>query len=769
MSLILILPEMRSRHRFSHRLGWNLFGVACLAASLFPLYAEELTVERIYGEPNLTGTALRSARLSPDGSRVSYLKAKPEDRQRFDLWEYDIAGKQDRLLVDSDSLVPGQEILSDEEKARRERKRLFASGIVEYFWAEDGKSLLFPLNGDLYLYDLDSTPDRALRRLTQTEIFETDPRFSPGGNFVSFIREQDLFVINLESGEERQLTADGEGPIKNGMAEFVAQEEMDRFTGYWWSEDESAIAFTRVDESPVPVEQRYEILADSFRVFDQRYPAAGTENVRIQVGVVTLANGKIQWIDIGMNPDIYIARVKWLPDNRRIAIQRESRDQKRLDLLFAEVRNGSSKVVLTERSDHWINLNDDLRFLEKTDRFIWGSERSGFKHLYLYRNDGKLLGPLTGGDWVLFKMQGVDEEKGQIYFTANKDSVLETHLYRADLAPDGPGKAERITAGAGIHGILLSDDSRFYIDAFSSPDIPPRVSLHSIDGKRIVFLNENRLDGTHPFYPYLADRTGPEFGAIQAGDGQDIYYRLYKPANLEAGKKYPVIIDVYGGPRAQRVRRSWPSRNGYWHQIMARKGYVVFSLDNRGSGNRGVAFEKPLYRQLGKVEVEDQAAGIEFLKGLSFVDADRIGVFGWSYGGYMVLMMMMKEPDSLKAGVAVAPVTDWNLYDTHYTERYLGHPEENRSGYEKSNVFPYVENLRGRLFLIHGMADDNVLFTNSTKLYQALQERILPFQMMTYPGSKHSIWGDKIRVHLFQAITEFFDRELKEGGGKGGG
>ena len=724
------------------------------------LMAKELTVERIYSDPSLTGPAPRAIKLAPDGSRVTYLKNKADDQERYDLWEYHIRDGKSRMLVDSLLLGPADEQLSDEEKARRERQRLFATGIVDYFWSSDSRALVFPLGGDIYHYDLGKKPGEAVSQLTHTDAYETDVKLSPDGKFVAFIRKQNLYVVEIASGKEKQLTTDGKGTVKNGMAEFVAQEEMDRDTGYWWSPDSRKIAFARIDESDVEVEKRYEINADSFTVFEQRYPRTGTANVAIRIGVLELAGGETHWMDLGEEQDIYVARVKWLPDSQRLAIQRQSRDQKTLDLLFADSSSGKSRVLLTETARSWVNLNDDLTFLKSRPCFVWGSERSGFKHLYLYDLDGKLVRPLTRGDWVVEKVLGVDEARGRIYFSANASSPLEQHLYAVPLAGNAAQQPEQISDRTGVHEITLADSKNVYVDNFSAPEVPPQVSLHRISGERLTFLEENRLDKSHPWWPYSQSEPKAEFGHIDAEDGQQLYYRLYKPEPFEAGKKYPVIIDVYGGPGAQRVQKTWTARNGYWHKLMAARGFVVFSLDNRGATNRGTAFEAPIHRHLGVAEVADQVRGVEFLKTLPYVDGDRVGIFGWSYGGYMTLMTMMKQPEIFHAGVSVAPVTDWRLYDTHYTERYLGHPEENRAGYDKSNVFPWVKGLQGPLLIVHGMADDNVLFTNSTKLYKVLQDKHIPFEMMNYPGSKHSIHGKDVRIHLFETITRFFEENL---------
>jgi dipeptidyl-peptidase-4 len=724
-------------------------------------HADKLTIERIHSDPSLSGPHLRQVKISPDGSRVTFLRSRSEDFERFDLWEYNLNDDEIRLLIDSRALVPEEENLSEEEKARRERRRLFATGIVEYFWSDDGQALLFPLGGELYHYDLAKPPEEATRRLTRTSEFETDARFSPGGRYVSFIREQDLFIFDLEEGEERQLTFDGEGLLKNGMAEFIAQEEMGRYTGYWWSDDEARIAFTQTDETPVRISQRFEIYADTFKVFDQRYPRTGTQNVIIRLGVVELATAETRWVDLGDEVDVYLPRVNWLPDSRHLSFQWQSRDQKSLELLFVDVLTGESRVVLRESSETWINLQDDLTFLETEPQFVWTSERDGYKHLYLYDLDGRLLRPLTTGSWAVGELLGVNEKDGTVYFDAQAKSPLEKHLYSTSLATETPEQIVQITTAEGWHSAQMADDGRFYVDQFSSPEAPPRVSLHRTDGSRIAYLEANPLDESHSYYRYLAHHSPVEFGSIKAADGSPLYYRLTRPVPFDATKKYPVIVYVYGGPGGQSVRKSWRGQGGAWSQYMAQRGYVMFALDNRGSANRGKAFEDVLYRSMGVVEVEDQVRGVEYLRTLPFIDGDRIGIVGHSYGGYMVLMAMMKAPDVFRAGVSSAPVTDWRLYDTHYTERYLGHPGQNEEGYESSSVFPHVDGLRGSLLVIHGMADDNVLFTNSCKLFKVLQDKGVAFDMMNYPGSKHGLRGKKVRLHVDRTITRFFDEKLK--------
>jgi dipeptidyl-peptidase-4 len=737
--------------------------VACAAATA--PHAAELTIDRLFDAPALAGPSIIGLKISPDSSRVTYLQGRTQEKDRLDLWEYNIADREARLLVDSRVLAPGEEQLSAEELGRRERQRTAAlSGILEYSFAPSGRALLFPLNGRLYYYDLGKSPDKALIEITRgTEGFATDASISPRSGYVSYIRDQNLRVYDLASGTDKALTEDGGGAIKNGMAEFVAQEEMDRNTGYWWSPDERHIAFVRVDESPVKLTQRFEISAENVDTFPQRYPATGGPNVLVRLGVSNVRTGAVTWIDLGSNPDIYLARVNWLPDGKTLAIQRESRDQRRLDLIFADVESGASRVVLTETSDSWIELNDELSFLKKSKEFIWASARDGFTHLYLYDYGGHLLRRLTAGRWNVddFRaraIKAIDEKGRLIYFSATEKSPLERHLYRASLDTQDPRHAIRITQQDGVHGVAMSRGAEFYIDSFTSSTQPPQVGLHKADGGLIAYLLENRLDARHPDAPYAADNSTPEFGTLAAEDGQLLEYRLFKPVHFDPAKRYPAIVEVYGGPGVQRVLDVWTGAS--FTQILTRAGYVVFQLDNRGSAFRGTAFQAPIGGRLGEVEVADQVRGAKWLAAQSYVDPARLGVWGWSYGGYMTLMLMFKAPDVFQAGISGAPVTDWTLYDTHYTERYLERPSDNAAGYEASSVLPYAKDLAGKLLVIHGMADDNVLFLHSTKLFRRLQDLGKPFEVMVYPGAKHGLLRQHDGRHGYAAMLRFFDANL---------
>jgi dipeptidyl-peptidase 4 len=737
--------------------------VACAVATVAS--GAELTIDRLFDAPALAGPAIIGLKISPDGSRITYLKGKPEEKDRLDLWEYNIHDGRARILVDSKALAPTQGKLADEELARRERQRTAAlSGILEYSFAPSGDALLIPLAGELYYYRLATASKHAEVVAIDTHGFAIDASVSPAGGAIAYIRGQNLYTYDIAGKRETAVTTDGAGPIKNGMAEFVAQEEMDRSTGYWWGPDGRHIAFARVDESPVKVTERFEISADNVATFAQRYPAAGSPNVLVRLGVSDLVSGAITWIDLGAEQDIYLARVDWLPDGRTLAIQRESRDQRRLDLLFADVSTGQSRVVLTETSNTWIDLHNELSFLKNSREFIWASSRDGYQHLYLYDYDGHFLRQLTAGNWIVddFRARAVkciDEKNRLVYFTATEKDPTERQLYSASLDTQDAHSVHRVTRDAGIHGINMSPDARFYVDNFTNITHPPQVSLHSADGDFIANVLENRLNAKHPDAPYLADNSVPEFGTLTAIDGQTLHFRLFKPAHFDQNKHYPAIIDVYGGPGAQRVLNNWSGSS--FTQILTRAGYVVFQLDNRGSAFRGTAFQAPIHDHLSEAEVADQVQGAQWLGSQSYIDPTRIGVWGWSYGGYMTLMLMFKAPDVFRAGVSGAPVTDWTLYDTHYTERYLDRPQDNAAGYASSSVLPFARNLKGKLLVMHGMADDNVLFLHSTKLFRTLQDLGKPFEVMVYPGAKHGLIRQHDGRHAYATILRFFEENMR--------
>ncbi|HEU0044880.1 MAG TPA: DPP IV N-terminal domain-containing protein [Sphingomonas sp.] len=713
--------------------------------------AGDLTLKRVFASPDLSGQQPRSLKLSPDGTLLTVLRNRADERERLDLWAIDTRSGAERMLVDSKKIGSGAE-LSEAEKMQRERARIGGSrGIVAYEWAPDGRSILVPLDGDLYLATLDGRP----RRLTNTPAGELNPKISPKGGFVSFVRDQNLYVQPLGGGEARAVTQGGAGTVHWGEAEFVAQEEMDRRTGYWWSPDDRLIAVERFDEASVQVAVRASIGASGTQTYEQRYPAAGTPNVLVELYVMRPdGSGQVK-VDLGRNPDIYLARVDWTPDGRTLLVQRQSRDQKTLDMLSVDPATGQSRVLFTEKAGarSWINLSDAYHPMPDGS-LLWSSERDGYRHLYRFAK-GKWT-QLTRGPWVVTDLIGVDERKGLAYFAGTKDDVLEQHIYRLDL--NRPGQPVRLTE-RGYHtqaGVMDSAATRLMV-VRSGPSQPHQVYLADTDGKRLRWIGENAVVAGHPYHPFLASHRPTQFGTLKATDGSTLHWEMITPA-LEPGKRYPVFFEHYGGPGSQQVTRGW---QGALPQFLVDQGWIYFKIDNRGSINRGKAFEDQLYHAMGSVEVVDQLAGANYLKTLPFVDGGKIATYGWSYGGYMSLKMLQANPGVYAAAVAGAPVTDWKLYDTHYTERYLGDPNQDRKSYSGSGAIEDAGRIRDPLLLIHGMADDNVFLNNSTLIAAEMQKRNTPFEMMLYPGQTHRVGGAGVSEHLWSTILSFLDRHVK--------
>ena len=732
----------------------SLTALAAVLALSTPAMAEKLTPERIFADPSLNGPTAKGVALSPDGKRVTYLKGKPEAANVQDLWAADVKGGEPYRLIDSAALSSGNKELSEAEKARRERARVSARGIVEYSWDKQGRFILVPLDGDLYL---DSIADGKVTRLTETPGDEVDAKVSPKGAYVSFVRDQNLYIKPVAGGAETALTTDGKDALSFGVAEFIAQEELGRYTGYWWSPTEAAIAYTRVDENGVDIVPRADIGPGGATVVNQRYPRAGRPNAVVDLFVRDLASGKTVQLDLGANKDIYVARVAWAQDGKTVYVQRLSRDQKTLDLIAFDPATGRGKTLLTDTDPHFIEVNNNFKPL-KDGSFLWGSERDGNSHLYRYAADGALIAQITRGDWPVSALEGVDEARKVAIFSASMDTPLERRLYEVSYAK--PGKPKALTPAGGWWTAKVAESGGAFAGTYNDPKTPPQTALYSADGKRVRWIEENRLAEGHPYWPYASTLPVPEYGTLKAADGETLHYVILKPQGFDPAKKYPAIVSVYGGPHAQKVNKTWQSPS---ERTYLEAGYVIFKLDNRGSGARSAKFMRALDRNLGTVEVEDQLLGAKHLASLPYVDADKLGVMGWSYGGFMTLMLLTAENTPFKAGASGAPPTEWSLYATAYTERYMGKPEENKAGYAYSDINNRIDKLApGSLLLLHGMADDNVIFENSTRLMAALQRKAIPFEMALYPGERHSAPGSKTKgLSVLKTHLEFFDRKLK--------
>ena len=709
----------------------------------------------------LAGTPLRNVRISPDGALVSYLRGSEADPNQLDLHAFDADTGESRLLVSSLDLLGEPEELSEEEKNRRERAREYGTGIIAYSWVDES-TLLFPLGGDVYLYDLETDEPR---QVTASYGYESDIKLSGDKSVVAYVRDDELFVTDLGTGLERQVTRGSTDVIRNAVASFVVQEELDRSTGYWIGPDATRVAYTQIDESPIAVETRADMGADGLTTVEQRYPFAGTDNAKVRLGVTPITGGRTVWADLpgwgdGEEDDIYLTRVAWTPDGDALYAGILSRDNQTHTIHRVDARTGESEEFYTETSPTWLNIRSELTPTDTGFRTV--SERDGIRRLY----DVTGIGATALTPEGLLVNRVLCESGNTTYVQGWRDDPLERHVFRVEAStrPRDPEagrgfEVTQLTDGEGRWSASFSSDCSRWIGTFDSPDQPPQQAVYDASGKRLFWLNENALDGDHPYAPYLDAHITPEFGTLPAEDGTDLHYELYKPLNLRPGERRPAVTVVYGGPGVQRVHRGWERRE--LARLLAHHGFVVFQVDGRGSSNRGKAFEDHLHRRMAGVEVEDQIAGAEWLKSQPFVDPDRMGVYGWSYGGYMVLHML-GQTDLYRSGVSGAPVTDWALYDTAYTERFLGDPRPDNpnhtpGAYEAANVMTHIGGLDEPVLVIHGMADDNVQFRHTVQLADAMiEEGLSNLRVMPYPGEKHGFRSTASKTHRDRQILEFF-------------
>lgn len=751
-----------SGNRYASKLS-VFMAVICAALFALPSAAsaqsapKDLTVQRIYSSPSLSGETLRGLEWTPDGTRLSYFRPAQNGQDRADLIVVDAKTGHSRVLVPADKVASLMPRATTQVAQRTGFGRMPEA---RYLWSPNDKSLLFIGGGNLVLFNTESGTAKNLVSGNQPV---GDPKFSPDAQWVSYTRDYNVWVVNVATGKSHAVTTGGSEALRKGQVDWVYPEELSLGTAYWWSPDSKRIAYLQFDESPVTRYPIIDMATPAGQLLFTRYPQAGSANPILRVGVISVDGGHTTWMNTGANTNVYLPRVQWLPNSRQLAIQRLNRAQTRLDLLLADASTGVSKTILTDTDKYWINISDDLYFFSDSSKFLWSSERSGFRHLYLYDIDGKELEQLTSGNWQIPDISGfgpggenglaVDEARGYVYFVTNKDNVTETQLYRLSLA----GKSlTRITQAAGTNSVAMSPNAHYFIDTFSTAMTPPRQTLYRAGGARIAVLDSDRV-------PELAayDLSPVKFLTVKADDGTTLHAMMILPRNFDPSRKYPVLINVYGGPEAQNVRNDWGSVTFLWHELMAENGYIIFTLDNRGSYGRGHAFETPIYHHFGKIELEDQLTGVRWLKSQPYVDPSRIGIWGWSYGGYMTLYSILNAPDVFKAAVAVAPVTDWKLYDTIYTERYMGTPQENPEGYKDSSPVTYASHLQTKLMEVHGTGDDNVHFANTAEMLNAfIAAGKYPAALMIFPGRGHPIADRPARIQLFERITQFFLRNL---------
>lgn len=712
----------------------RIFVLSCLTALTVLAQKKPVTVDTLVEQGHERETP--QVVWAPDGKSFAFFQGP-------DIMLYDLASRSERMLLALGPLEKAAAPVPEPARYDWQDRNVSAQKLE---WSPDGKRLLLAVRGDLFWFTLSTG---AWEQLTATPEAENDPKLSPDGTRVAFRRGHDLYALDIATRRLSRLTDDGGTTLLNGELDWVYPEELDLGTAYWWSPDSRRIAYMQFDVAHEFIYPQVSLTGLRALVEPERYPQAGTPNADVRVGVVAATGGTTRWMDTGETRGFLISRVYWTPDSTRLAIERMNRVQNHLDLLLADAGTGVSHPILSESDPYWINQNDLFSFVGK-DQFLWGSERDGFRHLYLYNLAGQQRKRLTEGNWEVTDLAGVDESQQKIYFVSTEASPLDRELYSVKL--NGKDRI-RITRESGIHEISFSPTMQNYLDTYSSLTEPYRTDIYSIGGEKwSTFHAPNRaLPDEYELQP-------SEIAEVKTHDGTLLYGRLIKPANFHPGEKYPAVVIVYGGPDEQDVVNAWQGAD--FAQLLAARGFVVWQLDNRGTSGRGHAFEVPLYRRFGNTELADQLEGLRYLLAQGFVDPARIGIYGWSYGGFMTLYSVLNSPDTFRAAIAGAPVTNWRNYDTIYTERYLGLPSENADGYRASSPVDYALRLKSKLLLVHNIEDDNVLFQNTAQMAGALEESGRIFEQVIYTEKAHGVTGP-VYKQMLATMLDFFEKNLK--------
>ena len=730
------------------RLVSPLFPVALavlLAGSLVAqaTQAPVLTVHSIWGTREFASD-LVSPTWTKDGA--AYTTIETDSAGHTDLYRVDaVSGRKERLVRGADLVPPGAAL---------------PVAIEEYRFSSDGTRLLIFTNsarvwrqstkGTYYVWDL---PARRLIPVSAQPGYQMFAKLSPDGRMAAFVRANNIYVTDLTTGAETAVTADGNDNVINGTSDWVYEEELDLRDAFRWSADGRRIAFWRLDQTAI--RPFYLLNADSLypELVPVRYPKAGMPNSEVKIGIVDLASRQTTWVDLGGDKDIYVAAMDFAGSSNEIWLTRLNRHQNRLDLLLADTQRGASRVIMTDRDSAWVDHNQP-RWIDGGKQFLFVSERDGYDQVYLFNRDGSLVRRVTPGGWDVLQVYGVDEKKRVLYCSGAIDGPLRRPLVRIGL--DGQSLT-RISPEPGSHGIEFDPTFQLYADTYSRSGIPPVQTLRRADGRLVRTLADNAALAAKVTALGLVR---PEFITLKTPDGVELNAWIIKPKGFDPSRRYSLLMNVYGGPGSQTVTDSWGGANYLWHQMLARDGYLVASVDNRGTGGRGARFMKLTYLHLGRYESADQIASARWFAAQPYVDPDRIGIWGWSYGGYMSSLSMFRGAGVFKAALAVAPVTDWRLYDTIYTERYMRTPLENPAGYAEGAPLAYADSLKGHFLLVHGTGDDNVHFQNSVRLVERLEAANRQFDMRIYPNKTHAIAGGNTRENLYGLFTAWLEKNL---------
>jgi dipeptidyl-peptidase-4 len=732
----------------------RFFAALCFVLIVTTAAADEplrmLTLEALFEENALEIGQLSGLAWLPDGEHVIYWTSRSEERL---LWRESVATGTREQLADWAAIL---EELAAQRPAfagpSMSDPNSSASDRTKPVLSPDGSVLVGGHAGDLYLFDLATGTARFLTGDGEQEIF---PAFSPDGAELGFVKNGDVYRMTVETGVVYRVTDRGPNhSLLNGVADWVYEEELGVERSFWWSPDGKRIAFLQFDEKPVGI---VPITSDTMPypgLEKQRYPKAGTANPIVRLGVVGRDGGDPVWLDTGDGDD-YLARAGWTPGGE-VWVQRLNRDQTVHDLMVGDPGTGEVRILLTDEDPAWINIRDDFHYLPD-GRFLWTSERDGWRHLYLYSGDGTSVRQLTSGEWQIDAVIGVDPASTDAYLEANREDRRQWQLYRVDL-----GSGETVLLGGpgrGTHSGSLSPTGAWLVDQWSSLDTPPRADVLNGNGAfvRTLWQSGDELEGW--------DLLPVEAGSITADDGTELHSLLFRPRDFDPATKYPVLLYVYGGPHSQLTADRWGGSIHNTYRLIADMGIAVFLIDNRGTWGRGHAFETAVHRQLGKLEVADQVTAAKWLGAQTWVDPSRIAVYGGSYGGYMTLMCLLTAPEFFSAGIAYAPVTDWALYDTIYAERYMDTPQDNPDGYIESAPLTYAENLSDALFLGHGAMDNNVHFQNTLQLIGKLAAADKSFELMVYPRTRHGVRRSKFALQFHRLQLDFLKRHLLDPAG----
>lgn len=701
--------------------------------------SKEITLDDIYRKGTFATKSVYGLRSMKDGKTYVSIETDPATKEKFVAKNNYSDGKMaEKLFSENELVYKGIKLQIGTDFSDNERKVLIAHQ-NEPIYRRSNKAYY-------YVFDLDT---RKVTPISTQEGKQQYATFSPDATKVAFMRDNDLYITDLTSGNEIRITHDGKyNYIINGGSDWVYEEELSFAKAFFWSPDGKKIAFYKFDESQV--REFSMMLYDSLypTVYKFKYPKAGEKNSDVSIHIYDLAENSTKTIDTGTEKDQYIPRVKWTQDPSTLLILRMNRHQNHLEYLFANANTGDTKVILEERDKYYIDINDDLTFLKDGKHFILTSERDGYNHVYLYDISGKLIRPITKGNWEVTNLYGIDEKSGTLYYQSTESSPLERDIYSIHISGN---KKRKISTQTGTNSATFSADFSYYILNHSSVNTPPYITLNNNkNGKVERVLEDNSL----------AKQTAMEYGIIpreffQFNTSENISLNGYmiKPKNFDKNTKYPVLMYVYGGPGSQNVANSWA--HSVWFDYLAQKGYLIVCVDNRGTGFRGAEFKKMTYMNLGKYETIDQIEAAKWLGEQSYVDKNRIGLWGWSYGGYMASLAITKGADVFKTTIAVAPVTSWRYYDTIYTERYLRTPQENPEGYDDNSPINFADQLKGNFLLVHGTADDNVHFQNSMMFSEALIQANKAFDQAYYPNKNHGISGGNTSIQLYTKLTNF--------------